>query len=136
MIDARAALDAGLSDACTCEHGGYSGYGIVLLPSKELIISLWGGGIVAGKINNVAAKLNEVHTYNTPHFGGDSSLPGSANEKTMNELVMVSPDKRHNGVIFGVSKQDIYASVNKGATWEKVLTIPFRKPRIGSKSLR
>jgi len=116
------------------ERGGYSGYGIVLLPSKELIISLWGRGIVAGKINNAAAKLNNVHTYNTPHFGGDSSLPGSANEKTLNELVMVSPDKRHNGVIFGVSKQDIYASINKGANWQKVLSIPFRIPRIGAES--
>jgi len=114
------------------EHGGYSGYGIVILPSRELIISLWGRGIVAGRISNAAAKLYNVHMYDTPCFGGDSNLPGSVNEKILNELVMVSPDKRHNGVIFGVSKQDIYASVNKGATWQKVLSIPFRKPRIGS----
>merc|ERR1711957_514499 len=112
--------------------GGYSGYGIALLPSRELILSLWGRGVVAGKINNKAAKLYNAHKYDTPHFGGTSEKPGSISGKILNELVMVSPDKRHNGVIFGVSKQDIYASVNKGATWQKVFSIPFRKPRIGS----
>merc|ERR1711957_195143 len=114
------------------EHGGYSGYGIALLPGRELLISLWGGGIVAGKINNAVAKLHGVQKYNTPRFGGDSNLASSSNEKIFNELVLVSPDKRHNGVIFGASKQDIYASVNKGATWQKVLSIPFRLPRIGT----
>eukprot|EP00588_Corethron_pennatum_P001329 CAMPEP_0194299422 /NCGR_PEP_ID=MMETSP0169-20130528/60708_1 /TAXON_ID=218684 /ORGANISM="Corethron pennatum, Strain L29A3" /LENGTH=988 /DNA_ID=CAMNT_0039049517 /DNA_START=378 /DNA_END=3342 /DNA_ORIENTATION=- len=99
------------------EHGGYSGYGIALLPSRELIVSLWGRGIVRGNINKAEAKLDNVRNYNTPHFGGDSNLAGSANEKNLNEQVLVSQDKRHKGVIFGVSKQDIYASVNKGATW-------------------
>jgi len=130
------------------EHGGYSGYGIALLPSREfsvygvtllqsmqsreLIISLWGGGMIAGKINKAEAKLYSIRKYNTPHFGGNSNFAGSANEKTFNEQVMVSPDKRHNGVIFGVSKQYIYASVNRGATWQKVLSVPFRRPRIGT----
>jgi len=115
------------------EHGGYSGYGIIQLPTRELIMSLWGGGIVTGKINK-ATKLYNVHKYNTPRFGGDSNLAGSANEKNLNEQVLVSPDKRHKGVIFGVSKQDIYASINKGANWQKVLSIPFRIPRIGAES--
>jgi len=116
------------------EHGGYSGYGIALLPSRELIVSLWGRGMVRGNINKAEAKLDNVRNYNTPHFGGDSNLAGSANEKNLNEQVLVSPDKRHKGVIFGVSKQDIYASINKGANWQKVLSIPFRIPRIGAES--
>jgi len=118
------------------EHGGYSNYGIALLPGKghrrELLLSLWGGGIVVGKISEAKTKLNGRY-YNTPHFGGDSNLASSSTDKKLHEQVMVSPDKRHKGVIFGVSKQDIYASINKGATWQKVLSIPFRSPRIGKK---
>jgi len=114
------------------EHGGYSGYGIALLPSRELIVSLWGGGMVVGKINKAETELQNVRNYDTPHFGGDSNLAASVNEKKLNEQVMVSPDKRHKGAIFGVTKQDIYASVDEGATWQKVLSIPFRLPRSGS----
>jgi len=113
------------------EHGGYSGYGTAVLPSGELVASLWEGGMVVGKINRAEAKLYNVRMYRTPRFGGNSNLPGSAGDKTFNELVVVSPDKRHKGTIFGVSKQDIYASVNNGATWKKVLSIPFRIPRVG-----
>merc|ERR1740139_456036 len=114
------------------DHGGYSGYGIALLPNRELIVSLWGGGMVVGKVNKAETELQNVRNYDTPHFGGDSNLAASANEKKLNEQVMVSPDKRHKGAIFGVSKQDIYASVDEGATWGKVLSIPFRLPRSGS----
>jgi len=96
-------------------------------------VSQWKGGVVVGQINRAKAFLYNVRRYDTHRFGGDSNLPGSVNLKNFNELVMVSPDKRHDGVIFGVSKQDIYASVNNGATWQKVLSIPFRLPRIGKK---
>jgi len=114
------------------EHGGYSGYGTAVLPNREVLVSLWGSGIIVGKINRAEAQLDDVQEYKAHRFGGDSNLPGSENMKIFNERVMVSPDRRHKGVIFAVSKQDIYASVNKGATWKKVLSIPFRAPRIGT----
>eukprot|EP00588_Corethron_pennatum_P007673 CAMPEP_0194299040 /NCGR_PEP_ID=MMETSP0169-20130528/60502_1 /TAXON_ID=218684 /ORGANISM="Corethron pennatum, Strain L29A3" /LENGTH=767 /DNA_ID=CAMNT_0039049101 /DNA_START=1032 /DNA_END=3335 /DNA_ORIENTATION=- len=116
------------------EKGGYSGYGIALLPSGELIMSVWGGGMVVGRINKRKAKLTDIREYNTPRLGGSSNMPGSNKERNFNEQVLVSPDKRHKGVIFGVDKQDIYASVNNGATWRKVLSIPFRLPRTGTMS--
>merc|ERR1740139_1657084 len=114
------------------EQGGFSGYGVAVLPTGEYVAFLWSGGMIIGNVRRDKAKINNLRKYATPRLGGDSNLPGSANEKSINEMVMVSPDRRHNGVIFGVDKQKIYASVNKGKTWQEVLSIPYREPRVGS----
>jgi len=114
------------------EQGGFSGYGAVVLPTGEYAAFLWSGGMIIGNVRRDKAEIKNLRKYVTPRLGGDSNLPGSANEKSINEMVMVSPDRRHKGVLFGVDKQKIYASVNKGKTWQEVLSIPYREPRVGS----
>jgi len=112
---------------------GFSRDAILGTPDGKLIMGLLVGGIVQGKLFKNKFKDTEIRGKNQRWtFASEVHLKENFS-KSFQNMIAISPDYMNDGILFGAYYNEIYASVDKGETWNVVYTLPFVAPRFSGK---
>jgi len=117
----------------TRQGTGFSRDAILGTPDGKLIMGLLVGGIVQGKLFNNKFRDTEIKGKNQRWtFASEVQLVEN-HSKSFQNMIAISPDYKIDGILFGANYNEIYASVDKGETWNVVYTLPFVAPRFSGK---
>jgi len=95
----------------------------------KLLLGMVGGGALEGKLKGKNFVSIKIRGNDQRWTFGESSYFSEGTRKLFSHIVAKSPHYTKDGTIFGASHYEIYASHNRGKTWNLVYTLPFMAPR-------